>query len=225
MATVTCRYCKKKFDREKMPYIQIPYGEKTFRYAHSECYLEAVNNGQEKNHYEIYDPKKFTNCFWCSQAILPTDPNVELIPDLLGRYAHKKCNSEYPKDDRDKFKIFLIKLYQFKDDYAWPGLMQQAERIAKQYKYTYSGMMKALEYFYKVKHNPVDRSKGIGIIPYVYKQAYEYYYALWIASEQNKQKDLTQFIPKDYEVVIRAPERKPEQRKLFTFLDEEGDSI
>jgi len=47
MAQVKCKYCGKQFDREKEPYIQIPYG-KTFRYGHANCYIDAVNNKKEK---------------------------------------------------------------------------------------------------------------------------------------------------------------------------------
>ena len=82
MATVTCIYCGKKFDRLKEPYIQVPHG-KTFRYGHDYCYLKAVNDKKEKNQYQIYDPKKFTNCFWCSQAILPTDKDVTELPNMF----------------------------------------------------------------------------------------------------------------------------------------------
>ena len=47
VATVTCRYCNKKFDRDKEAYIQVPLG-KSFRYGHADCYLTAVNEGKEK---------------------------------------------------------------------------------------------------------------------------------------------------------------------------------
>ena len=54
-ATVTCKYCGKKFDREKEPYVQIPAGTR-FRYGHSQCYIDAFNNKKELTFYEIYDP-------------------------------------------------------------------------------------------------------------------------------------------------------------------------
>ena len=96
MAIVTCKYCHQKFDREKIPYIQYPRGT-MFGYGHGTCYQEAVNNGSEKEIYKIYDPAQFTNCFWCSKAILPTDPDVIELPNLFGRHAHKKCAQEHPK--------------------------------------------------------------------------------------------------------------------------------
>ena len=84
--------------------------------------------------------------------------------------------------------------------------------------------MKALDYFFRVKNNPVDKSKGIGIIPYIYKQAYDYYYALWLANEHNKKIDLNAYVPKDIEITIVSPQRKIEHRPFFTFLDEEDNS-
>jgi len=70
---------------------------------------------------------------------------------MFGRYAHKSCATIHPSDDREKFKVYIIKLYELKDDYLWPKLVIQAEKIAKQYNFTYSGMMKALEYFYHIR--------------------------------------------------------------------------
>jgi len=43
-------------------------------------------------------------------------------------------------------------------------------------------MLKALKYWYEVKKNPLDTNRGIGIIPYIYNQAKEYYYALYLAN-------------------------------------------
>ena len=45
MAEVNCRYCKKKFDRDKESFVQIPVGTTgtVFRYAHADCYLKEFN--------------------------------------------------------------------------------------------------------------------------------------------------------------------------------------
>lgn len=220
MATVTCKYCGKKFNRDKEAYIQIPLG-KTFRYGHKECYLEAVNNGIEKSSYEIWDPKHSTTCFWCHQAIYPNQEDVIAMPQLKDRYVHKRCNDTHPQDDKDKIMLYIINLYNLKDDYILPKYMLQLSDFEKQYHFTYSGMLKALKYWYEVKKNPVNKNYGLGIIPHIYKQAYDYYYALWLAQEQNKTKNLDDYIPKDIIVEIKSPQRQIKKRKLFTFLDEE----
>ena len=221
MAIVKCKYCGKQFDREKEPYVQIPFG-KTFRYGHDQCYIDAVNNKKEKEQYEIWDPKLSTTCFWCHKALFPNQPDVISMPQLKGRYVHKQCAEEHPKDDKEELTIYLIKLFKLKDDYILPKFMKQISQYEKEYNFTYSGMLKALKYWYEVKQHPVDTERGVGIIPYIYKNAYDYYYALWIADQQNQQiADFKSYIPKDIEVTIKSPQRILPKRKLFTFLDQE----
>lgn len=92
----------------------------------------------------------------------------------------------------------------------------------KQYNYTYSGMLKALVYFYEVKKNDVSKANdGIGIIPYIYNDAYNYYYTLWLAKEANKGKDISAYIPKEIEITIPPPQRDVVKRNLFQFLDKD----
>ena len=106
------------------------------------------------------------------------------MPQLKDRYVHKKCAEEHPKDDKEELTIYLIKLFKLKDDYILPRYMKQLSQYEKQYNW------------YEVKKNPVDTDRGVGIIPYIYKNAYDYYYALWQADQQNQQiKDFKKYIP------------------------------
>lgn len=86
--------------------------------------------------------------------------------------------------------------------------------------YSYSGILRTLKYFYEVKHNSIDKSNdGIGIVPWVYNEAYRYYYAIWAAQQKNEGKTLER-LP-GVEVKIPAPVRKPARKRKFKFLDEE----
>ena len=222
MATVKCKYCGKQFDRTKEPYIQVPYGEKSFRYGHGNCYIDAVNKQIEKGQYTIWDPTTSTTCFWCHKAIFPNQPDVMEMPQLKGRYVHKACAETHPQNDEEEMTVFLINLFKLKDDYILPRYMKQLSQYEKEYNFTMSGMLKALKYWYKVKGNVIDLNRGVGIIPYVYKNAYDYYYALWLANQQNYQiTDFKEYIPKDIEVVIKPPQRKIEKQKMFDFLDKD----
>lgn len=58
-------------------------------------------------------------------------------------------------------------------------------------------------------------------MPFVYQDAYNYYYSLWLAQQRNENKDLSYYKPKTIEVKITSPEREPLKRKRFTFLDED----
>jgi len=220
MATVKCKYCGKQFDREKEPFVQIPTGQ-TFRYAHGECYLKQVNTGLVKEKYIIWDPAKSTTCFWCHKAIFSNQDDVIPMPQLPGKFVHKTCNETHPVDDKEELLLYLIQLYNLKDDYILPKFMLQLSDYEKNYQFTYSGMLKSLKYWYEVKKKPVNASYGLGIIPHIYKEARDYYYKLWQAQEQNKGKNIFEFVPKDIEVKIPVPKRQIIKRKLFTFLDEE----
>lgn len=89
--------------------------------------------------------------------------------------------------------------------------------------YSYSGILKALTYFYEVKGNSTEKANGgIGIVPYVYQQAYNYYYAIWVAKEQNEAKPIEQYVAPERTIIIPPPKSKDKKkRQLFTFLDEE----
>ena len=90
--------------------------------------------------------------------------------------------------------------------------------------FTYSGILKSLVYFYEVKQNPVEKSNdGIGIVPWVYKQAFNYYYAIWLAQQKNTNKTVENYIPKETEIIIPRPKPKPYRKHLFSFLDDKED--
>ena len=113
-----------------------------------------------------------------------------------------------------------MKLFNY--DYVPPRAKKQVNQFIKEYNYTYSGMLKALVYFYEIKGGSVEEAHdGIGIIPFIYQDAYNYYYNLWLAKQRNEDKELDKYIPEVIEIKIPIPQRNIYKRKLFTFLDEE----
>ena len=103
-----------------------------------------------------------------------------------------------------------------------PRTRKLIQQYTTEYKYTYSGILKSLIYFYEVQGNSIEKSNGsIGIVPYVYDKAFQYYYALWLANESNKNKVASDYITRSREVTIRPPQPKARKRKLFSFLDKE----
>lgn len=103
-----------------------------------------------------------------------------------------------------------------------PRITKQINLYIKEYNFSYSGILRTLIYFYDIRGNTIEASNGgIGIVPYVYEEAYRYYYSLWLAKQKNQGKDLKSFIPKDKEVHIQAPKRKTKKSKRFSFLDED----
>ena len=148
------------------------------------------------------------------------------VPVLKTRYAHQACFDQRTEEERqlekDKQELddYIINLFHI--DYVDPKIQRQINSYIEDYHFTYSGILKALIYHFEIKHQPIEKANnGIGIVPYIYKEAYQYYYSLWMAQQLNQNKDIKQYIPQVQIITIRPPERKVKKRKLFTFLDEE----
>jgi hypothetical protein len=142
------------------------------------------------------------------------------------RYAHLTCalaaeneksQAEKDKEDLEKYIMELLG-----EEYISPRVRKQMNSYVDEYNFTYSGMKKALVYFYEVKGNDKSKAKGgIGIIPYVYRDAYNYYYSLWLANQKNEHKVITDYKPVVREVRIPPPQLKPRKRRLFSFFEED----
>ena len=128
------------------------------------------------------------------------------------------------KEDLDKMKLEQYINQLFHTDYVDPRIQKQIKNYIKEYNFTYSGILKSLVYFYEVKQNPVEKSNdGIGIVPWVSKQAFNYYYAIWLAQQKNTNKTVENYIPKETEIIIPRPKPKPYRKHLFSFLDDKED--
>ena len=154
--------------------------------------------------------KKMCKCAICGKEF---DRNaVQAVRHGARRYSHWTCepNGELvPMENKidpelDKLNNYIIKLL---------GENYNAARVKKQIKdfkeqgMSYSGMLKSLIYFYEVKGNSKEKANGgIGIVPFVYKDAYNYYYDLFMAQQRNENKK--PFIERVREIIIKPPKVK-----------------
>lgn len=138
------------------------------------------------------------------------------------RYGHATCYPESkdfiplevkPEDDPD-YKALIDYIYKlFGDNTNYALVKKQIKKFKEENKYSYTGIMKALIYFYEIKHNNKDRANNaISIVPYVYTDAYNYYYSLFMA-QQNVSNGTYKYIEK--EMVIKPPKSKSLNKKLF----------
>jgi uncharacterized alpha/beta hydrolase family protein len=112
-----------------------------------------------------------------------------------------------------KSKDYITKIYG--DKANWPLITKQIKNYTKDKKYSLSGILKSLVWFYDVKHNSVEGSNGgIGIVEYCYQDAYNYYLALFIAQQANADKVLDNEIK---EVTIAPPEMRGTKQRLIDF--------
>ena len=142
------------------------------------------------------------------------------------RYAHLTCaiaaENEKSQAEKDKEDLENYIMNLLGEEFISPRVRKQINSYIETYNFTYSGMKKALVYFYEVKGNDKSKAKGgIGIIPYVYRDAYNYYYSLWLANQKNEHKVITDYKPVVREVRIPPPQLKPRKRHLFSFFEED----
>ena len=214
---VICPYCKTKFDRDKEEYAVVS----ARRYAHAACMLREAEKDPNYVKKEIIDPLDNVTCAFCKKGLSKKDPDCVMLNN--NKYVHKACQEleeSREKTDREKLEEYIKELFAL--SYIDPRVKAQIKKYIEEYNFTYSGMQKALYYFYEIKGG--DKSKangGIGIIPYIYQDAYNYHYNLWLAQQKNKDVEVQLYIPKVKEIVIQRPERKIKKRDLFVFLDEE----
>ncbi len=136
---------------------------------------------------------------------------VQAVKTSARRYAHYECFPEgelvpLPKKDEDLIKLeeYVQKL--LGKDYNKARVNKQIKEYVELNNYTYSGILKSLVYFYEVKGNNKEKANGgIGIVPFIYQDAYNYYYNLFLAKSQNEHKDIFKATEKVREITIKPP--------------------
>jgi hypothetical protein len=123
----------------------------------------------------------------------------------------------------EKLKDYIRKIY--KDKANWALINKQIKDFQTKYNYTISGILKSLVWFYDVKGNDIEKSieksnGGLGIVPFCYNDAYNYYYDLFVAKSRNTGKDIENISTKVKEITIRPPKISVAKR-LFNFLDDD----
>lgn len=167
--------------------------------------------------------KHLVKCPYCEQQF---DSNSEPFIKVGRRYSHVACRNNYlanrteEEKAEDEFYDYTKQL--FGADYNYLVTKKMAAMYKQENGYTYSGMLKSLKWFYEIEHNSIENANGtIGIIPYVYLKAKEYYYALFLAQEANKEKDIALYIPTVKEITIESPEVYVKPPRLFKLEDDD----
>jgi hypothetical protein len=149
-------------------------------------------------------------CAICNQTF--DRDKIQAVKHGARRYSHFECepNGEIvplPKKDEDLEKLlnYINKLFHGNQNQI--RVNQSIKKFHNEYNYSYSGMLKALIYFFEIKGNSIDKANNsISIIPYVYQDAYRYYYSLYIANLQNQEKDVKEITSKVKEISIPIPQ-------------------
>lgn len=111
-----------------------------------------------------------------------TIPQEDWVMPSKRWYYHTQCFNDWKNNlDNVTDDDWVLYIYDFlardlKVSYNYHMCEAQRQKFIKENKCTNKGIYFTLKYFYEVKHNSWDKSNGgIGIVPYVYKEATEYW--------------------------------------------------
>ena len=157
-------------------------------------------------------------CYYCGVKFdRDKEPTVQVS---ARRYAHKECAEKYSEQkseeekDLESLEQYIMKL--FDEPFVNARIKKQIKDYQKQYGYTYSGMLKTLKWWYDIKGNPKAKANGgIGIIPFIYKDACDYFYSLYLAQIANESLDSIHYTPTVKEIEIYSPEVVRRPLKMF----------
>lgn len=167
--------------------------------------------------------KHMVTCRFCKIKFDANAEEYELPSKNM--YYHKACwrqkQAALSQEERDEEAFYQYVKQLFHEDYNYITTKKLANQYIKENGYTYSGMLKSLKWFYEVQHNTIDKANGsIGIIPYIYNKAKDYYYSLYLAQIANKEKDINKYIPKVKEIEVDSPRVWIRPPRLFNMEDE-----
>lgn len=138
------------------------------------------------------------------------------------RYAHEKCALANPKKTKELFDredFFACVKIIYGPKYEYQMINRQAENFIKTYGYTWYGMTKSLQWFYFVNNGTTEKSNdGVGIIPYVYDKAKEYYKEVDATQKKNEKIELRQPV---VEVKAKSPRAWKQPPRMFDWEDDE----
>lgn len=163
-------------------------------------------------------------CVYCKEKF--DRDKLPFVKVAERRYAHAECAKQniiqksQEELDYDALEDYIKKL--FKENYVEARIKKQIKDYKAEYNYTYSGMLKTLIWWYDIKGNSIDKANGgIGIIPFVYNDALNYYYNIYLAQILNQ--NIKNYKAKVNEITIVSPSVDPKNPKLFN-LEEENNN-
>jgi hypothetical protein len=96
-----------------------------------------------------------------------------------------------------------------------PKINMQIKKYMKEYGYSYEGIEYCVRYFFIIKENSIDKAQGgIGIVPYIYEEAKQYYLSQQAIEQKAEKLDNILNLITHKTIQIKLP--KPKPAKNFT---------
>lgn len=152
---------------------------------------------------------RMVRCAFC-QNLVDKDESIR----YNDKNFHKLCYGNYL--DRKELIKYVAKLFGFKnEEKPGPKINSQLKLFITKYPFTYKGILRALTYHFEVKNGSKNKAdEGIGIVPYVYEEAQEYYNKL-----TNKQEKVAKTVEKllEQKPVVMKIRKNNEKKEIPLF--------
>jgi len=92
------------------------------------------------------------------------------------RYYCEDCYKKKKQESADYKALisFICELFEISQPEGL--ILKQIKKFKEDFGYTYKGMKTTLDYFFNIKTKKTpDNGMGVGIIPFIYKEAFEFY--------------------------------------------------
>jgi len=116
--------------------------------------------------------------------------HIVCFDNMIAEKYSKKIEEQ--QDPMEELKSYICQIFEINELSAL--MNSQIEKMAREYSYTPSGMLFTLKYFYEICENSTQKSRGIGIIPFVYEDAKQFYKLKKASQENTKDIDISDFV-------------------------------
>ena len=142
-------------------------------------------------------------CSLCGNGVLKTEAE---------RYKNKNYHADCLEIQLSKEELtdYICRLFSLKA--PGPRIYTQIKTFLDKYPhYTYKGIKQALVYFYEVQKKPIDKAnQGIGIVPYVYDSAQEYFNNISLRQERVANALSNSLNVQTQNIIVKKQEKKKE---------------
>ena len=145
--------------------------------------------------------QNIVKCSYCGTGVLKADAQ---------RHKNKNYHADCLESQLSKEELTASMCELFSLKAPGPRMYTQIKTfLDKDPHYTYKGIKQALVYFYEVQKKPIDKAnQGIGIVPYVYDSAQEYYNSITMRQERVATALSSSLSIESQEIVVKKQEKK-----------------
>lgn len=83
--------------------------------------------------------------------------------------------SDEENEERKALIDYIYLLFNVSTKKSYPTVYKNIKTFVEEFGYTYKGIQDTLSFYYKILNNPVPDKPTVGIVPYYYKKATEYF--------------------------------------------------